>query len=167
MEKKVLNEILSMDKQELRNLVEEQGNKIDLGIYLTSIWDSVGDISRTYPNIRGSFLKIAQIFRKYDWDIRKYLNKRMEYKYFQEKNINERKKIIISDYIFRLNPILKVIDYYEYYNEKENALQVSVILEGNQMIWVDMIDISNLIDEILDSISEIEIETFKIYQILH
>lgn len=35
------------------------------------------------------------------------------------------------------------------------------------MIWVDMIDISRHIDEILDSISEIEIETFKIYQILH
>lgn len=167
MEKKVLNEILSMDKQELRNLVEEQGNKIDLGIYLISIWDSVGDISRTYPNIIGPFLKIAQIFRKYDWDIRKYLNKRIEYKYFQEKNINERKEIIISDYILRVNPILKVIDYYEYYNEKENALQVSVTLEGNQMIRIDMIELSRHIEEILDSISEIEIETFKIYQILH
>lgn len=94
MEKKVLNEILAMDKQELRNLVEEQGDRIDLGIYLASVWDSIGYINRTSPNITGPFLKIAQIFRKYGWDIRDYLNKRIEYKYFQEKDIDERKKLL-------------------------------------------------------------------------
>lgn len=167
MEKKVLKEILAMDKKELRNLVKEQGEKIDLGIYLLSIWNIRDAMSLSYHNIAEHFFNIERVFHEYGWEINDYLNKREEYKYFEEKDIDERKKIIISDYIFRLNPTLKVIDYYEYYNEKENALKVSVTLEGNKMILLDMIDISRQIDEIIENINKIEKETFKIYQFLH
>lgn len=141
--------------------------KTDLGIYLASIWNYIDALCLSNPEITEPVVNIAKVFRQYKWKINDYLNKRKEYKYFQEKDIEERKKNIISDYILRINPTLKVIDYYEYYNEKENALQISVTLEDNQMFRVDMIDLSRHIEEILDSISEIEIETFKIYQILH
>ena len=167
MGKKVLNEILSMDKKELRNLVEEQGNKIDLGIYLLSIWDIRDAISLSCHNIAEHFFNIERVFHEYGWEINDYLNKRKEYKYFEEKDIDERKEIIIADYLFRLNPKLKAIDYFEFFDEDECALKISVTLEGNQIIHIDMIDISEHIDEVIKNINRIENETFKIYQSLY
>ena len=157
-----------MDKKELRNLVEEQWDRIDLGIYLLYIWDKIKNgLVFKCPTISKSVLEISRIFNEYGWEIKDYLNKRIEYKYFEEKDIDERKKIIISDYIFRLNPSLKVIEYNEFFDEKKCALKISVILEGNKMIYLDMIDISRQIDEIIENINKIEKETFKIYQFLH
>lgn len=168
MEKKVLKEILAMDKKELRNLVEEQGDRIDLGIYLLYVWDKIKNgLVFKYPTISKSILEISRIFNECGWEIKDYLKKRREYKYFEEKENDERKKIIITDYLFRLNPKLKVIDYNQFFDEEECALKISVTLEGNQMIYIDMIDISRHIDDIIDSITNVEREIFKIYQSLH
>ena len=167
MEKKVLNELLTMDKKELKTFVEKQGKGIDLGIYLASIWSYIDTLCWSNTGIVQPVLNIAKVFRQNKWAINDYLDKRREYKYFEEKDIDERKKIIISDYIGRINPSLKTIGYYETFSEQEQALKIYVRLEDNKMIRIDMIDLSRHIEEILENINKIEIETFKIYQFLH
>lgn len=160
MEKKVLKEILAMDKKELRNLVEEQGDRIDLGIYLLYIWEDLKNgLIFKHPRITKPFLKISKRFNEFDWTVKDFLKKRTIYQFSTD--YHEDMPIYVSDFLKRINPKLKFESCYEMPDV------IVVKLKDNRAICVDKFEFARHMDYVRSKICLIEGDAFEIYKYLH
>ena len=159
MEKKVLKEILAMDKKELRNLVEEQGDKIDLGIYLFYIWEDLKNgLIFKHPRITKPFLEISKRFNEFGWTVKDFLEKRAIYKFT---DYHEDMPICVSDFLKRINPKLKFESCYDMPDV------IVVKLKDNRAIHVDKFEFARHIDYVRSKMYLIEGDAFEIYKYLH
>lgn len=159
MEKKELNELLTMDKKELRNFVEEQGDKINLGIYLFYVWEDLRNgLSFKHPRITKPFLEISKRFNEFGWTVKDFLKKRVIYKFT---DYHEDMPICVSDFLKRINPKLKFESCYDMPDV------IVVKLKDNRAIYINKLEFARHVDYVRSKMYLIESDIFEIYKYLH